>query len=143
MVRRANWTVTGTPDLFAQGGTHFHSNPHSHEEEEGGLQAEIEEARRKLNVADMRVRCELQTLHRLQGTGALVFAFKTYQYTLQEIKDEGERSAEALAEATEGFARGSVPEMEHYKRAVVWGEVLRGFLREGGKKDEVEGEGER
>lgn len=143
MVRRANWTVTGTPDLFAQGGTHFHSNPHSHEEEEEKLQAEIEEARRKLNVADMRVRCELQTLHRLQGTGALVFAFKTYQYTLQEIKDEGEGSAGALAEATKGFARGSVPEMEHYKRAVVWGEVVRGFLREGGKKDEVEGECER
>lgn len=129
MVRRANWTVTGTPELFTQGGTHFHSQPDSHEA--GGLQAEIEEARRKLNVTDMRVRCELQTLHRLQGTGALVFAFKTYQYTLQEIRDEGQGSAEALAEATEGFARGSVPEMEHYKRAVVWGEVVRDFLRGG------------
>lgn len=56
-----------------------------------------------------------------------MFAFKTYQYGLGEVKEEG--NGEALAEATEGFARGSVPEMEVYKRAVVWGDVVRRFLR--------------
>jgi hypothetical protein len=34
-----------------------------------------------------------------------------------------------LAEATEGFKKGSVPEMDTYKRAVVWGDLVREFLR--------------
>lgn len=98
-------------------------------------EAEIARQRAELRVEDMRLRCELQTLHRLENSGGLVFAFKTYQYSLEEVRDEG--CGEALAEATEGFGRGSVPEMEVYKRAVVWGEVVREFLRGGGGRDEA------
>jgi hypothetical protein len=78
-------------------------------------------------VGEMRLRCELQTLLRLPGCGAVVFGFKTYSYTLEEVKRDGD--GEALAEATEGFKRGSVPEMGVYKREVVWGESVRSFLR--------------
>jgi hypothetical protein len=56
-----------------------------------------------------------------------VFAFKTYLYGLEEVKAEGSR--EALAEAIEGFAKGSVPEMEVYKSGVVWGEKVKEYLR--------------
>lgn len=119
LVRRANWTITTTPALFTESGTHIHSAEEAREAAQG--------QREELDVEEMRLRCERQTLHRLPGSGALVFAFKTYLYGLGEVKKEG--SGEALAEATEGFKRGSVPEMEVYKRAVVWGEVVRGFLR--------------
>jgi len=125
LVRRANWTITTTPELFVQSGTHIHDfdamSPAEQEES-------IAEQRRSLNVEDMRLRCERQTLMRLPSSGALVFAFKTYLTRLEEVKEEG--SGDALAEATEGFLRGSVPEMEVYKRAVVWGDVVRKFLKE-------------
>ena len=124
LVRRANWTITTTPKLFVQSGTHFHDfdtmSPAKQEDS-------IAEQRRGLNVEDMRLRCERQTLMRLPLSGALVFAFKTYLTSLGEVKEEG--SGEALAEATEGFKRGSVPGMENYKRAVVWGDVVREFLK--------------
>ncbi|KAH4165298.1 hypothetical protein HBH43_142750 [Parastagonospora nodorum] len=58
---------------------------------------------------------------------ALVFAFKTYQYPIQEVKDEG--SGEILAQAIDGLARGSVPDIRIYKRQVVWGEKVKAFLR--------------
>ena len=90
--------------------------------------ASIAAQREGLKVEEMRLRCELQTLHRLPATGALVFAFKTYTYGLGEVKAE-EGMAEALAEATEGFKKGSVPEMSVYKREAVWGDAVREFLR--------------
>lgn len=89
--------------------------------------ASIAQQKQDLNVSEMRLRCELQTLFRLPGSGALVFSFKTYQNSLAEVKAEG--NGEALAEATEGFGKGSVPEMGVYKREAVWGDVVRGYLR--------------
>jgi hypothetical protein len=124
LARRANWTITTTPALFSQSGTHMHDAASLTPEETA---ASITAQKQGLDVGEMRLRCELQTLHRLPGSGALVFAFKTYQYTLEELKGEG--SGEALAEATEGFVRGSVPEMSVYKREAVWGDSVRGFLR--------------
>jgi hypothetical protein len=135
--RRANWTITTTPTLFVESGTHMHtsfssttSSRTSEEEaaEEAAEQAAVIAAEKQtLKIEDMRLRCELQTLHRLPGTGALVFAFKTYQYTLDEVKSEG--NGAALADATEGFLKGSVPAMSVYKREAVWGEKVREFLR--------------
>jgi hypothetical protein len=124
LVRRANWTITTTPELFLQSGTHFHGfDAMSPAEQE----VSIAEQRRGLDVGDMRLRCERQTLMRLPSSEALVFAFKTYLTGLEEIKEEG--NGEALAEATEGFKKGSVPEMDTYKRAVIWGDLVREFLR--------------
>lgn len=135
LVRRANWTITTTPELFTESGTHMHSSPSEPPPSNEERAAEIAAQQANLKVEEMRLRCELQTLHRLENSGALVFAFKTFQYGLEEVRDEG--NGEVLAEATEGFARGSVPEMEVYKRAVVWGGVVRGFLRGEGGRDEV------
>lgn len=129
LARRANWTITTTPELFTESGTHMHSSPSSSPQSAEEIAASIAAQKASLEVDQMRLRCELQTLHRLPETGALVFAFKTYSYGLAEVKGEGEGMGEALAEATEGFARGSVPEMSAYKREAVWGDVVREFLR--------------
>lgn len=73
------------------------------------------------------LRIERQTLHRLPGTGALVFGFKTYRYGLDEVKREG--SGGELAAAVDGLKEASVPEMNTYKRGVVWGEKVKAYLR--------------
>jgi hypothetical protein len=125
LARRANWTITTTPDLFTESGTHMHDAESLSPEEAA---ASIAAQKEGLDVEAMRLRCELQTLFRLPRSGALVFAFKTYTYGLGEVKGE-EGMGEALAEATEGFRKGSVPEMSVYKREAVWGDTVREFLR--------------
>jgi hypothetical protein len=52
---------------------------------------------------------------------------KTYQYPIQDLKDEG--SGEELAAAIDGLANGSVPDITIYKRQVIWGEKVKAFLR--------------
>lgn len=56
-----------------------------------------------------------------------MFAFHTYTYPIQQIKDEG--LGEGLATAIDGLKEGNVPEMHFYKRGSVWGEVVKAFLR--------------
>jgi hypothetical protein len=48
-------------------------------------------------------------------------------YPIQELRDEG--SGEILAEAIDGLASGSVPDIRIYKKQVVWGEKVKAFLR--------------
>lgn len=114
-VKRSNWTITTDDVLFKQGGTHGHGD-----DEDTGQQEEVV-------VENCRLRSERQTLFRLPQSRAIVFSFKTYMYTLSEIKNAGH--AEALVEAIEGLRRGNVPEMNHYKRAEVWGKPVIEFLR--------------
>lgn len=143
-VKRANWTVTTNSELFAPSGNHFYAG-----EEKGasatmsareGAEAEAEGAKEKsgvefeqedvgVNGEKAWVRCEAQMLHRLPDTKALVFSFKTYMYTLAQIKEEGDDVAEMLAQAIEGMERGSVPEIYTYKRGVAWGRSAVRFLR--------------
>jgi hypothetical protein len=66
-------------------------------------------------------------LHRLPQTKAIVFSFKTYLYSLKEIKDEG--MGEELAQAIDGLKEGSVPAIHCYKCGVVWGEAVKAYLR--------------
>jgi hypothetical protein len=125
IVKRCNWTVTMTRDLFCLEGSHANSEA---EEEEGVVK---EEDAGDFDIEQCVLRCERQTLHRLPETGALVFAFKTYQYGLREVREEG--SGEEMARAVEGMGLGSVPEITVYKREVVWGEKVKAILRgEGG-----------
>ncbi|CAG7929475.1 unnamed protein product [Penicillium olsonii] len=77
--------------------------------------------------ANARVRCERQMVHRLPKTGAILFSFQTYLYPLPEIKSEG--LGEALAEAIDGLKQGNVPGFHFYKRAAVWGESAKAYLR--------------
>jgi len=44
-------------------------------------------------------------------------------------EEENGKVAEDLAQAIEGLRAGSVPEMWHYKRGVVWGERVCEYLR--------------
>ncbi|KAK5169462.1 uncharacterized protein LTR77_005438 [Saxophila tyrrhenica] len=135
-VRRANWSVTTDDKLFSMGGSHMYEDGRT--EASGGnqktldveaedLEESIEVQRKEVRVEECRLRCERQTLHRLPRTKALVFAFKTFQYTLDEVKSEG--SGEELADAVEGLGLGSVPDMAFYKRQVVWGDRVVEFLR--------------
>ena len=81
----------------------------------------------EIDMGQTVLRCERQTLHRLPGTKALVFAFKTYTYPIEELRDEG--SGEELADAIEGLGKGNVPEITVYKRQVVWGKKVAAYLR--------------
>ncbi|PNS15812.1 hypothetical protein CAC42_4264 [Sphaceloma murrayae] len=146
IVKRANWTVTTEDKLFCLKGNHFTADDGVRHEtgslsapvpvpgsdtkasDTTRLDAEIARQKAAVRVEDCRLRAERQTLHRLPRTGALVFAFKTYLYPLDEVKAEP-GMAEALAEAIEGLGLGSVPEMKTYKRQVVWGEKVCEYLR--------------
>ncbi|KAI6899049.1 hypothetical protein KC318_g9215 [Hortaea werneckii] len=142
IVRRANWSVTTNDRLFTEGGHHMYADEGGHGEKKEGkpvgnaktldvgspnLEQEIERQRSEVVVEDCRLRCERQTLHRLPNTQALVFAFKTYLYTLEEVKDEG--LGPELAEAIDGLGKGNVPAINFYKRGVVWGDKVKEFLR--------------
>ena len=116
VVRRWNWTVSTSGELYCVAGNHATA-----EEAEESLKTE------RVDLRTTYLRCERQTLHRLPQSGAVVFAFKTYQYPMRELRDEG--SGEALCEAIDGMATGSAPEMTVYKRQVVWGEKVKAFLR--------------
>ncbi|KAK5007143.1 hypothetical protein LTR28_005641 [Elasticomyces elasticus] len=147
VVKRANWSITTNDLLFSESGNHLyndvdatlasnddrkanitHANESALHASSRKIGADIARQREGVNVADCRLRCERQTLHRLPESKAVLFAFKTYQYTLQEVKDAN--AGKELADAVEGLGTGNVPNMEYYKRGVVWGEKVKAFLRE-------------
>ncbi|KAK5697905.1 hypothetical protein LTR97_006864 [Elasticomyces elasticus] len=136
VVQRTNWSISTDDRLFSDGGNHMYgdadqgkpidTNNKTLAVDRPDLDQKIEQQRRDVVVDDCRLRCERQTLHRLPKTKALVFAFKTYLYRLEEVKEEG--LGPVLAEAIEGLAKGSVPDMAFYKRGVVWGEKVVDYL---------------
>ena len=91
------------------------------------MEAEIERQKREVVIDNCRLRSERQILFRLPVSKAIVFAFKTYQYTLDEVKKDG--YADQLAEAIDGLRAGNVPEMDIYKRGVVWREPVLEYLK--------------
>ncbi|KAF2231652.1 hypothetical protein EV356DRAFT_286614 [Viridothelium virens] len=141
MVKRANWSVTTNRELFCLEGNHGKVEgvggaggvggeglPGGREgEREGEGKGEEGGEEEQFEIEDCVLRCERQTLHRLPETGALVFAFKTYQYELGDVKREG--NGEALAQAIEGLRAGSVPSINVYKRGAVWGKKVKEYLR--------------
>jgi len=153
VVRRQNWSVQVGEELFRLKGNHLSATPASSStgasggeignkvEDGGGIKmappvAEVGDRVKEswdregetVNPRDCRLRCERQTLHRLEKTGALVFAFKTYLYTLDEVIEDG--LADEMADAVEGLGTGSVPAVKIYKRGVVWGRKVCEYLRE-------------
>ncbi|KAF2828639.1 hypothetical protein CC86DRAFT_347042 [Ophiobolus disseminans] len=118
-VKRANWGISTTGDLFCLAGNHM-----SPEELEAREKRQVVE---EVDLETTVLRCERQTLHRLPRTRALVFAFKTYQYPIRELRDEG--SGEELAAAIDGLGKGNVPDITVYKRQLVWGDKVKAFLR--------------
>ena len=142
-VRRFNWNVTTSSELYLQEGNHLYADGKTKAEsgaesafssDESILDANstrleeiFEQEKKEVKVKDCRLRCERQTLHRMPKSKAIVFGFKTYQYRLEDIKAEG--NGPALAEAIEGMKIGSVPDMHYYKRGIVWGEPVQEYLR--------------
>lgn len=78
-------------------------------------------------ILQTRVRSERQVVHRLPQSRAILFSFKTYLYSIQEIKEEG--LGEVLAEAIDGLKSGNVPQFYQYKRASEWGSSVQRYLR--------------
>ncbi|KAF2500386.1 hypothetical protein BU16DRAFT_556854 [Lophium mytilinum] len=113
IVLRTNWSITTNTRLFSLGGNHLYEGEEAVEE--------------VVDIDKTMLRCERQTLHRLPESKALVFAFRTYQYPIRAVKEEG--NGEALADAIDGLSSGSVPGMAVYKRGVVWGSAVKAFLR--------------
>ncbi|GAB7349911.1 hypothetical protein MBLNU459_g0600t1 [Dothideomycetes sp. NU459] len=127
IVKRANWSVTTNDLLFAESGNHLYGkNEKTLDATSATVEDDIARQKKEVQVDQCRLRCERQTLHRLPKSNALVFAFKTYQYKLAEVKAEG--SGEDLANAISGLGSGSVPQMMYYKRGVVWGDAVREYL---------------
>ncbi|KAF2111707.1 hypothetical protein BDV96DRAFT_551399 [Lophiotrema nucula] len=131
MVKRHNWSVTTHRRLFTFDGNHLtdeelaaqkHKENENENENEG---AGVEDD--GVDIEQTVLRCERQTLHRLPKTKALVFAFKTYQYGMRELRNEG--GVEDFCAAIDGLGLGNVPGMTVYKRQVVWGEKVKAFLR--------------
>lgn len=142
VVKRSNWAITTDSRLFAEGGNHLYENGTTESDHDRGqeqehpeevdlddekLQADIDRQKAEVVIEDCRLRSERQTLFRLPKTKALVFSFKTYQYLLSDVKKEG--YGEELARAMEGLREGNVPEMDFYKRGVVWREKVGEYLR--------------
>ncbi|KAJ6021385.1 Protein of unknown function DUF3445 [Penicillium herquei] len=128
-VKRVNWSVTTETELFAAfGSVHASQAP-------GDIQNNVEKAEtdggalklEDLDIEQTVLRCERQTLHRLVDSKALVFAFHTYTYPIQQIKDEG--LGEDLVVAIDGLKYGNVPAIHAYKRGDYWGEAVKEFLR--------------
>ena len=115
-VKRANWSITTNRELYAAGVDTNHAA-------EGQKLVELD----TVDPDTTFLRCERQTLHRLPKSEALVFAFKTYMYSIKQIKEEG--LGEELAEAIDGLKKGNTPAMHYYKRGAEWGEAVKRYLR--------------
>ena len=135
-VKRSNWAITTDARLFTEGGNHLYEGGKTSEQidhdsaehfEKLDMQAQIDAQKEEVVVEDCRLRSERQTLFRLPKSGAIVFSFKTYQYRLEDVKKDG--YGEELAQAIDGLASGSVPEMAFYKRQVVWGDKVKEYMR--------------
>ncbi|KAE8373372.1 hypothetical protein BDV26DRAFT_69155 [Aspergillus bertholletiae] len=112
-IKRANWTITTTDQLLTASGNHLYEGEEIPQEE--------------VNIDTARLRVERQFLHRLPQSHAILFSFKTLLYTLPEIKEEG--LGEVLSEAIDGLKQGNAPGFHFYKRAAVWGESAKSYLR--------------
>ncbi|KAH6847103.1 hypothetical protein B0I37DRAFT_374299 [Chaetomium sp. MPI-CAGE-AT-0009] len=118
-VKRVNWSIQTHPRLYAPSGNHVHAGDKVDEEAE-------------IDIHKARFRVELQALTRLPETRAVLFSFKTYLYSLDEIKREG--LGPQLADAIEGLQEGNAPGMWVYKGGVRWGKAACEYLRAGGGK---------
>ncbi|KAJ5728264.1 hypothetical protein N7493_004594 [Penicillium malachiteum] len=128
-VKRVNWSVTTETHLFAAFAS-VHASQAPEDRQDTVEKAETEGGALRLKDLDIEqtvLRCERQTLHRLPCSKALIFAFHTYTYPIQQIKDEG--LGEDLAVAIDGLKYGNVPAIHAYKRGDYWGEAVKEFLR--------------
>jgi len=144
IVKRGNWSITTNDQLFSVAGNHmyvdgetkqsdFHDpatkgmNEKTLDVNSETLEADIARQKDNVVIEECRLRCERQTLIRLPKTRGILFAFKTYQYKLSEVKEAG--AGPELADAADGLGAGTVPGMKVYKRQLVWGDKVAAYLR--------------
>lgn len=127
VIKRHNWSVTTTRDLFLLSGAHMGPEDVPTATSTTAHPAKEEEEDEEVDLDKTVMRCERQTLHRLPHSKAIIFSYKTYQYGLRELRDEG--VGEEMAEASLGLGKGNAAGMRVYKREVVWGEKVRAFLK--------------
>ncbi|KZF24857.1 hypothetical protein L228DRAFT_265370 [Xylona heveae TC161] len=116
-VQRVNWSFTTTDKLYTPGGNHLYEGEEVSDAEKDAI-----------DISKVHLRCERQVLHRLPSSRAVVFSFKTYMYSLPELKAEGPSAAQEIADGIDGLKLGNVPDMHFYKRAVVWGDAVKAYL---------------
>jgi hypothetical protein len=142
IIWRSNWSISTDGVLFKLGSSGNHTdvpgNPSSdtsggqvpmaglHYEPTLEEQAKWSEESSAIDGDKCSLRMERQTLHRLEKTGALIFAFKTILEPLSELQQEG--CGPQLAAALNGLKAGSVPAMDVYKNGVIWREPLVEYL---------------
>lgn len=110
----SQWGISTSGEFFAA----FDSS-HGHQRE-----GHEEDA---FEISNVHVRCELQSLHRLPKTKAVIFAFHTYMYPLEDLKKDG--TAQDLVDAIAGLDQGNVPGMAKYKRREEWAARVVEFLK--------------
>ncbi|RDW75812.1 hypothetical protein BP5796_06633 [Coleophoma crateriformis] len=110
------WAMNLSPDLFATSGNHNYKGQDS------------DDLPRDIDPSKTYLRCERQVLHRLPKTKALLLSTRTYQYPLSDVKAEG--SGPELAEAIDGLKKGNAPGIQFYKRATVWSESIKSYLKD-------------
>ncbi|RMZ77303.1 hypothetical protein DV737_g4432, partial [Chaetothyriales sp. CBS 132003] len=122
-VKRVNWTITTHGELYASPKADNKYKTHASKNDEDTELTEID-------VNHTFLRCERQTLHRLPKSKAIVFAFKTYLYPIDQVKAElSPEGIEELAQAIDGLQKGNVPGIYFYKRGPVWAEAVKRYLR--------------
>ncbi|KAJ5733745.1 hypothetical protein N7493_002531 [Penicillium malachiteum] len=112
-VKRANWAIQSNNQLYRATGNHLYEGEEIPQED--------------FDIDQMRLRVERQCLHRLPQTKALLFSFKTLLYTIPEIKAEG--LGDSRINAIDGLREGNSPGFHLYKRAAVWGDFVKTYLR--------------
>jgi hypothetical protein len=114
VVDRVNWAVATNSSLCERGEYHLYSD------DQVSTQTEID-------LDDVWVRSELQTLFALPKTGAKVLSVHLYLYPIREIKDKG--LEEQMCRAIDGYGSGNAPGFSRYKRIPVWGDKVKEYLR--------------
>ncbi|KAI5456029.1 hypothetical protein BGZ63DRAFT_98876 [Mariannaea sp. PMI_226] len=113
-VKRANWGVQTHSELFSCKANKSIPAGESGEND-------------KIDMETTFLRSELQTLTRLPKTQAILFSFKTYMYSIKEIKKEG--LGPEFANAIAGLQDGNAPGMWTYKGAARWAPAVCDYLR--------------
>lgn len=112
-VRRLNWTIAKSSELYTPNSMHAYDS-----EDEQGENA-------NLDLQDCCLKVQRQTLWKLPTSGAIVSSIKTYMYPLSEIKAEEGGESEMLANAIESLGK----DMGHYNCHGVWGKQVLEYLR--------------
>ncbi|OQE14941.1 hypothetical protein PENSTE_c031G01598 [Penicillium steckii] len=104
-IKRLNWSISIGKEIYNSSGNHINHI--------GKKSVFVEDE--DVDILETNFRVELQTLTRLPRTKAILFSFKTYIYSIEDVKEEG--LGPELADAIEGFRKGNAPEFWTYKGA--------------------------